>query len=103
MDNRRIGLTSGKLLGGSSSINVQAIVPPSAADLDAWEKIGNKGWDWKTIGPYVSKPFSISLPDEETAAHLNLKWVGELAHSGQGPLKASFSDEKENPLGKACE
>jgi hypothetical protein len=71
--------------------------------LDAWEKIGNKSWNWKTMEPYINKPFSIALPDEQTATHLKLKWTEELARYGEGPVKASFTDVKENPIGKACE
>lgn len=89
------------MLGGTSSLNAQALIPPSASDLDAWEKIGNPGWNWKNMEAYLQKPFSIAFPDAETAKHLSISWAEKLAGGLKGPVKGSFADVKENPVGKA--
>lgn len=88
-------------MGGTSSINCQALIPPSASDLDAWEKIGNAGWNWEVMAPYIQKPFTIHLPDEETQKHLSISWAEKLAGDSKGPIKASFPGVKEDPIGKA--
>jgi choline dehydrogenase-like flavoprotein len=82
-------------------MNAQALIPPSASNIDSWEAIGNKYWNYATLAPYLRKPFSIRLPEEEVASHLQLSWAKELASESDGPIKASFTDVKENPLGKA--
>ncbi|KAH9980477.1 alcohol oxidase [Russula compacta] len=46
----------GKGLGGSSAINFFQYHPPSATDIDAFEKLGNKGWNWETLKRYYIKP-----------------------------------------------
>ncbi|KAI9507317.1 alcohol oxidase [Russula earlei] len=46
---------SGKTLGGSSSINFFQFHLPSATDIDAFEKLGNKGWNWETLKRYYTK------------------------------------------------
>lgn len=40
----------------------------SAAGLDIWEKLGNKGWNAKTIRPYFSKFQKFIEPSEKTKA-----------------------------------
>jgi choline dehydrogenase-like flavoprotein len=39
----------GKVLGGSSALNLMTWDRTSVAELDAWEKLGNKGWNWKNL------------------------------------------------------
>jgi choline dehydrogenase-like flavoprotein len=39
----------GKVLGGSSALNLMTWDRTSMAELDAWEKLGNKGWNWKNL------------------------------------------------------
>jgi choline dehydrogenase-like flavoprotein len=40
----------GKVLGGSSALNLMTWDRTSIAELDAWEKeLGNKGWNWKNL------------------------------------------------------
>ncbi|KAF2106223.1 glucose-methanol-choline oxidoreductase-like protein [Lophiotrema nucula] len=98
---RRIGQTQGKALGGSSSVNVQALIPFSASNINAWEELGNKGWNWNALSPYLEKPFSITLPDKETADHLHVSWAEKYSQGGNGPIKSSFAGVVQNPVGKA--
>jgi choline dehydrogenase-like flavoprotein len=49
---RRIAQTQGRALGGSSAINLQALIAPSRSDIDNWEKLGNSGWNWGILAPY---------------------------------------------------
>ncbi|KAH4043333.1 hypothetical protein HBH49_232670 [Parastagonospora nodorum] len=41
----------GKVLGGSSALNLMTWDRTTVAELDAWETLGNKGWNWKSLYP----------------------------------------------------
>ena len=48
-NNRTFAQNRGKVLGGSSALNLMTWDRTSIAELDAWEKLGNKGWNWKNL------------------------------------------------------
>ncbi|PVH94397.1 GMC oxidoreductase [Periconia macrospinosa] len=103
LNGRRIGHHQGKALGGSSSINVQALVPFSASDIDVWEsKVGLEGWNFATLAPYLHKAFSLTLPDDATVSHHNASWAASWAAEGKGPVKLSFPPYgEEKPTSRA--
>jgi choline dehydrogenase-like flavoprotein len=45
----------GKVLGGSSALNLMTWDRTTVAELDAWETLGNKGWNWKSLYPAMLK------------------------------------------------
>lgn len=47
LNNRRISSNRGRVLGGSSALNLMSWDRASVADYDAWEALGNPGWNWK--------------------------------------------------------
>lgn len=51
LDNRRIPLPRGKLIGGSGSINGMAYHRGHPRDYDDWVRAGNTGWDWHSVLP----------------------------------------------------
>ncbi|KIJ43988.1 GMC oxidoreductase, partial [Sphaerobolus stellatus SS14] len=53
--NRKIQSSRGKGLGGSSMLNNLAFVRPVREELDAFEQLGNPGWNWENIIHYVKK------------------------------------------------
>lgn len=91
----------GKLLGGSSGINGQAFIAPSKAVIDAWSKLGAKGWTWDQLHPYYKKSYTLQLPDAATQEHIGLGWVDADSHGSSGPLKVSFPAVIQDPLSKA--
>ncbi|KAE8384745.1 glucose-methanol-choline oxidoreductase [Aspergillus alliaceus] len=44
---------AGRVLGGSSAINVLAFVAPSSTGIDAWEHLGHPGWNWATLALHL--------------------------------------------------
>ncbi|KAE8823920.1 hypothetical protein HRS9139_09102 [Pyrenophora teres f. teres] len=49
-NNRVFSQNRGKVLGGSSALNLMTWDRTSAYELDAWEHIlGNEGWNWKNL------------------------------------------------------
>ncbi len=52
---RIIGTPLGKVLGGGSAINAMVHARGQAHDFDHWEKLGNKGWGYSEMLPYILK------------------------------------------------
>ena len=52
---REILFPRGRGLGGSSAINGLLYVRPFAADIDSWEQLGAKGWNFENCLPYYSR------------------------------------------------
>lgn len=99
---RTIREPQGKALGGSSAINGQSFIAPAQAEIDAWAKLGNPGWDWAGLVPSYKKSYTlIPPPDQATLDHLGIDWINEEYRGTSGPIKVSFPGIKENPLIKA--
>ncbi|KAG0157766.1 hypothetical protein PDIDSM_4951 [Penicillium digitatum] len=87
---------AGKALGGTSTINGMAYLRAQAAQIDAWETIGNKGWNWKTLLPYFKK--SEQLQDPTKYPFLDGSGVAfdPAYHGFTGPLKVGWSSVQLN-------
>ncbi len=73
LDNRRINLPRGKVLGGSSSINGMFYMRGHPRDFDTWRQMGNEGWGYADVLPYFKR--------------METSWRGEgKYHGGSGPL-----------------
>ena len=88
VDNRRIFLPRGKVLGGSSSTNAMAYVRGNAADYDEWASLGNKGWAFKDVLPYFKK----SERNED---------ISNAYHGNNGLLNVTFPKSFQTPLARA--
>lgn len=56
-------LSSGRVLGGSGSINYMHHIRGSRHDFDAWEKEGATGWSYKDVLPYFIKSEDVQIPE----------------------------------------
>jgi choline dehydrogenase len=52
LNNRRVPLPRGKVIGGSGSINGMAYHRGHPKDYDDWAAAGNAGWSWHEVLPY---------------------------------------------------
>ena len=55
LDNRTFAVPAAAVVGGGTVINGMFFDRGSAADYDAWESLGNRGWGWKDMLPYFKK------------------------------------------------
>ncbi|KAJ3554276.1 hypothetical protein NM688_g3197 [Phlebia brevispora] len=55
MNGRMCQWTSGKVLGGGSALNFLVWSKPQASDVDAWEKLGNPGWNWQRFQKHANR------------------------------------------------
>ncbi|KAI1768750.1 putative GMC oxidoreductase [Hypoxylon sp. FL1150] len=61
-DNKSIPFHAGKAIGGTSTINGMTYIRGDKAEFDAWEYLGNDGWNWGTLYPYMKQVESFSPP-----------------------------------------
>ena len=81
LNNRRLMLPRGKVLGGSSSINGMFYMRGHPRDFDTWRQMGNEGWGYADVLPYFKR--------------METSWRGEgKYHGGSGPLHVSPIDPR---------
>jgi len=85
--NRRIEAMRGKVLGGSSSINVMAYTRGNRNDYDRWAQKGARGWSYADVLPYFQRCETFDKGADT--------WRG-----GTGPLGTEFA-RTEDPLYEA--
>ncbi|PSN70745.1 choline dehydrogenase, partial [Corynespora cassiicola Philippines] len=79
-----------RVLGGGSLVNGMVYDRGSAADYDAWEALGNKGWGWSGMYPFFKKGTEFIPPSTKAANDFNITW--DTNAYGNGPLKLGISD-----------
>jgi choline dehydrogenase-like flavoprotein len=87
LNNRHIEAMRGKVLGGSSSINVMAYTRGNPGDYDRWAQKGARGWSYADVLPYFRRC--------ETFEGGENPWRG-----GTGPLGTEFA-KTQDPLYEA--
>ncbi|KAJ8108653.1 hypothetical protein OPT61_g8023 [Boeremia exigua] len=79
----------GNVVGGGSVVNGMAFDRASSADYDAWERLGNVGWNWKSLLPYFKKSTTFTPP--LLALLLGFGITYDASYYGtNGPIQASF-------------
>lgn len=81
LDEGRMMMPRGKMLGGSSGINYMAYVRGHPGDFDAWALGGATGWSYRDVLPYFMKSEAL-VPSEDIVVDAD-------AHNGAGPMGVS--------------
>jgi choline dehydrogenase len=55
LNQRRMYLPQGRLIGGGSSINAMVYIRGNDADYDGWAQRGNLGWSYRDVLPYFRR------------------------------------------------
>ncbi|MDW6021117.1 GMC family oxidoreductase N-terminal domain-containing protein [Mesorhizobium sp. BAC0120] len=81
----------GRVPGGSSAINGMIFIRGAAADYDAWEAMGNKGWGWNSVLPYFRK-METADEDKDNAFRGGMGPLRVSALRWKHPISAKFID-----------
>lgn len=82
---RRVYMPSGRVQGGSGSINAMIFVRGQARDFDDWAACGNPGWSYDDVLPYFKR--------------LETHPLGETAYrGGTGPVHITPMRDKAHPI-----
>lgn len=87
LNNRQLDVFRGKVLGGSSSVNVMLYTRGHRGDFDRWAREGATGWAYADILPYFKR--------SETWQDGADPWRG-----GDGPLHTNWT-AYQDPIGEA--
>ncbi|KAJ5199647.1 Glucose-methanol-choline oxidoreductase [Penicillium cf. griseofulvum] len=87
---------AGKALGGTSTINGMVYLRAQAAQIDAWETVGNKGWNWKSMLPYFKKSEKFQDPAQYPFLDGSGVAFDPAYHGFTGPLKVGWSSTQLN-------
>ena len=77
LDNRRIPLPRGHVIGGSGSINGMVYFRGQPRDFDDWAAMGNRGWSYCEVLPYFIRSES------------NDSFADSPYHGNSGPIRVS--------------
>ncbi|KAK6495101.1 hypothetical protein TWF481_003129 [Arthrobotrys musiformis] len=91
LNNRKLGWSRGKALGGSSAINFFVWMRGNKPDYDAWAALGNSGWDFNSMVPYFKKPETFHEPTPLDASTFKLDYV-TADHGDSGPINTCYSN-----------
>ncbi|KAK0627673.1 hypothetical protein B0T14DRAFT_563456 [Immersiella caudata] len=91
LDNSSRPYCQGHVIGGSSIINGLVATRGSLAEYDAWEALGNPGWNWRGLLPYFKKSENFTANDIEREAANSLHIRPEISQHGfSGPLQIGY-------------
>ncbi|EOA85453.1 uncharacterized protein SETTUDRAFT_32654 [Exserohilum turcica Et28A] len=82
-------LRAGKILGGTSDINGMTYLRAETSQIDAWEQIGNQGWNWEDLMHYYSKSEYMQPPTEDQIL-LGASYDPDV-HGTSGPLSIGWT------------
>jgi choline dehydrogenase-like flavoprotein len=79
----------GNVVGGGSVVNGMAFDRASAADYNAWELLGNVGWNWNSLLPYFKKSTTFTPPSQANIEEFGITYDASY-YGTDGPLQVSF-------------
>ncbi|CAG9989220.1 unnamed protein product [Clonostachys byssicola] len=94
LGDRVIGHPAGKALGGTTVINGLYYIRGNKAEYDAWERLGNPGWNWDTLFPYFIRSEQFAIPTE-AQREAGMTYLPQY-HGNNGPLTTGHPLQVEN-------
>ncbi|KAF6836214.1 choline dehydrogenase [Colletotrichum musicola] len=80
VNNRVFSVNRGKVLGGSSALNLMSYDRSAAVEYDSWEALGNPGWNWESMIAAMKK--------SENFTGINTDTYGSEGVGDSGPVHA---------------
>ncbi|WQF89997.1 Putative glucose-methanol-choline oxidoreductase, FAD/NAD(P)-binding domain superfamily [Colletotrichum destructivum] len=80
VNGRVFTVNRGRVLGGSSALNLMSYDRAAVAEYDSWEALGNPGWNWETMIAAMKK--------SETFTGINTDTYGSEGVGDSGPVQA---------------
>ncbi|KAJ1300921.1 hypothetical protein OPQ81_003347 [Rhizoctonia solani] len=92
-NNRVLDLPRGKILGGSSAINIMTFDRGSKVEYDAWAQLGNPGWDWNGLLPNMKAAERFTGVDPFRVNYTKADANNIFPSQGKdGPVAASYNE-----------
>jgi choline dehydrogenase-like flavoprotein len=82
----------GKVLGGTSALNFLMVAYATRVDLDNWEKLGNRGWNFDSLAPYYRKFERFSQHSAKAADSLHTSHIDPALYGTQGPIHTTIPE-----------
>lgn len=101
LNEKVMGISHGRAVGGSSAINGQVFIPSSKATLDAWNELGNPGWSWDSLAPYFRKSHTLTPATPNIRDHFSLDYIDPSINGQSGPIQTCFPNSTDDQLSKA--
>lgn len=67
------------------------LVYPSKNSIDTWAALGNEGWDYESLSPYLAKFATVHAPPQKAKDAISLTYHDEKLVS-DGPIQVSFGE-----------
>jgi choline dehydrogenase-like flavoprotein len=64
----------------------------SKRDLDSWELLGNKGWNWEAMQPFYRKFETFNAPPEALGQAMGSGYIEPKLRGTDGPIQTSFCE-----------
>lgn len=90
---RKLEWPRGKMIGGCSSNNAMMYNKGAPDDYDEWESLGNKGWGYKDVSPYLKKSEKFHQPADGDVRKLPASDLSQ--HGLDGPWNITYPPQAE--------
>ncbi|KAL8691657.1 MAG: hypothetical protein Q9224_004125, partial [Gallowayella concinna] len=92
LNGRAIPWARGKVVGGSSALNIMTWNRACKEDYDAWEELGNKGWGWDSLLPFFKKSETLHVSTKEHQT-IHQSHCDPRFHGADGPIQTTYSTQ----------
>lgn len=77
-------------------MNFMMLLYPPRGSLDAWSALGNKGWDYDSLSPYLYKFATVHPPSQAAKDAVGLAYHNDSV-VGNGPIQVCYSEGYSKP------